>query len=86
MASLTVISGVGGKLPAAFLLEIEGYRLLWDLGAGPEHLQQESGRQFSADAADHRQACHGRTPCGRRRVSREASSIKPSTIPIIRHV
>ena len=30
MASLTVISGVGGKLPAAFLLEIEGYRLLWD--------------------------------------------------------
>ena len=36
MASLTVISGVGGKLPAAFLLEIEGYRLLWDLGAGPE--------------------------------------------------
>ncbi len=36
MASLTVVSGVGGKLPAAFLLEIQGYRLLWDLGAGPE--------------------------------------------------
>lgn len=36
MASVTVISGVGGKLPAAFLLEIEGYRLLLDLGAGPQ--------------------------------------------------
>ncbi|WP_082082817.1 MBL fold metallo-hydrolase [Pantoea sp. BL1] len=36
MASLTVISGVGGKLPAAFLVEMEGYRLLWDLGAGPQ--------------------------------------------------
>ncbi len=36
MASVTVISGVGGKLPAAFVIEIEGYRLLWDLGAGPQ--------------------------------------------------
>lgn len=36
MASVTVISGVGGKLPAAFLLEMEGYRVLLDLGAGPQ--------------------------------------------------
>lgn len=36
MARLTAISGVGGKLPAAFLLEIEGKRLLLDLGEGPE--------------------------------------------------
>jgi len=36
VASVTAISGVGGKLPAAFLLEIEGYRLLWDCGAGPQ--------------------------------------------------
>ncbi|MBN9060206.1 MBL fold metallo-hydrolase [Kaistia sp. MMO-174] len=36
MAKLTVISGVGGKLPAAFLLEIRGARLLFDLGEGPE--------------------------------------------------
>lgn len=36
MAKLTVVSGVGGKLPAAFLLEIGGARLLLDLGEGPE--------------------------------------------------
>ncbi len=36
MARLTAISGVGGKLPAAFLLEIEGRRLMLDLGEGPE--------------------------------------------------
>lgn len=36
MARLTAISGVGGKLPAAFLLEIEGKRILLDLGEGPE--------------------------------------------------
>lgn len=35
MASVTVISGVGGKLPAAFLVESHGYRLLLDLGEGP---------------------------------------------------
>lgn len=36
MARLTTISGVGGKLPAAFLLELHQYRLLFDLGEGPE--------------------------------------------------
>lgn len=36
MARLTAISGIGGKLPAAFLLEIDGRRLLLDLGEGPE--------------------------------------------------
>jgi len=36
MARLTAISGLGGKLPAAFLLEISGKRLLLDLGEGPE--------------------------------------------------
>ncbi|MBS7707591.1 MBL fold metallo-hydrolase [Chelatococcus asaccharovorans] len=35
MARLTVVSGVGDKLPAAFLLEIEGRRILLDLGEGP---------------------------------------------------
>jgi hypothetical protein len=36
MARLTAISGLGGKLPAAFLLEVGGKRLLLDLGEGPE--------------------------------------------------
>lgn len=36
MAKLTIVSGVGGKLPAAFLLEIEGRRILLDLGEGPQ--------------------------------------------------
>lgn len=36
MARLTAISGLGGKLPAAFLLEVSGKRLLLDLGEGPE--------------------------------------------------
>lgn len=36
MAKLTVVSGVGGKLPAAFLLEIGGARVLLDLGEGPQ--------------------------------------------------
>lgn len=36
MARLTVLSGVGGKLPAAFLLEMAGRRLLFDLGEGPQ--------------------------------------------------
>lgn len=36
MASVTVISGVGDKLPAAFLVENHGYRLLLDLGEGPQ--------------------------------------------------
>ncbi|MCB8823510.1 MBL fold metallo-hydrolase [Microvirga rosea] len=35
-ARLTVISGVGGKLPACFLVEYDGIRLLLDLGEGPE--------------------------------------------------
>lgn len=36
MARLTVLSGLGGKTPAAFLLELAGRRLLLDLGEGPE--------------------------------------------------
>lgn len=36
MGRLTAISGLGGKLPAAFLLEVGGKRLLLDLGEGPE--------------------------------------------------
>ncbi|NVP55155.1 MBL fold metallo-hydrolase [Mycoplana rhizolycopersici] len=36
MARLTAISGLGGKLPAAFLLEVGTKRLLLDLGEGPE--------------------------------------------------
>lgn len=36
MAKLTLVSGVGGKLPAAFLIEICGKRILLDLGEGPE--------------------------------------------------
>jgi glyoxylase-like metal-dependent hydrolase (beta-lactamase superfamily II) len=40
-------------------------------------LVHRRSRQFTADAADYRQACHGSTPCGRRRVSRLASNIKP---------
>lgn len=36
MARLTAISGLGGKLPAAFLLEVGERRLLLDLGEGPE--------------------------------------------------
>lgn len=36
MASLTVISGVGDKLPAAFLVELHDFRLLFDLGEGPQ--------------------------------------------------
>ncbi|MFH5773392.1 MBL fold metallo-hydrolase [Paracoccus sp. NGMCC 1.201697] len=35
MAILTAFSGLGGKAPAAFLLEIAGRRLLLDLGEGP---------------------------------------------------
>ena len=35
LAKLTVISGLGGKLPAAFLLEMHGRRILLDLGEGP---------------------------------------------------
>lgn len=36
MAKLTVVSGQGGKLPAAFLLEMHGRRILLDLGEGPQ--------------------------------------------------
>ncbi|MBP2168403.1 Cft2 family RNA processing exonuclease [Erwinia toletana] len=36
MANLTVVSGVGDKLPAAFLVELHGFRLLFDLGEGPQ--------------------------------------------------
>lgn len=36
MAVLTAFSGLNGKTPAAFLLEIAGRRLLLDLGEGPE--------------------------------------------------
>lgn len=36
MARLTAVSGIGGKLPAAFLLDIDGRRILLDLGEGPE--------------------------------------------------
>lgn len=36
MARLKVLSGVDGKLPAAFLLEMAGRRLLFDLGEGPQ--------------------------------------------------
>jgi len=35
--ALTLISGVGAKGPACFLLEAEGRRLLLDLGEGPPH-------------------------------------------------
>ncbi|WP_313349609.1 MBL fold metallo-hydrolase [Paracoccus sp. (in: a-proteobacteria)] len=35
MAVLTAFSGLGGKSPAAFLLEIAGRRILMDLGEGP---------------------------------------------------
>lgn len=35
MAVLTAFSGLGGKSPAAFLLEIAGRRILLDLGEGP---------------------------------------------------
>ena len=36
MAKLSIISGVGGKLPAAFLFETGTKRILLDLGEGPE--------------------------------------------------
>lgn len=36
MAKLTVVSGQGGKLPAAFLLDMHGRRILLDLGEGPQ--------------------------------------------------
>lgn len=36
MAKLTVVSGQGGKLPAAFLLEMQDRRILLDLGEGPQ--------------------------------------------------
>lgn len=36
MAVLTSVSGLNGKLPAAFILEIQGKRILLDLGEGPE--------------------------------------------------
>jgi hypothetical protein len=36
LARLTSLSGLGGKLPAAFLLEIASRRILLDLGEGPE--------------------------------------------------
>lgn len=36
MAKLTIISGIGGKLPAAFMVEFHQYRILFDLGEGPE--------------------------------------------------
>lgn len=36
MARLKVLSGVDGKLPAAFLLEMAGRKLLFDLGEGPQ--------------------------------------------------
>ncbi|WP_315709084.1 MBL fold metallo-hydrolase [Brenneria uluponensis] len=36
MPKLTAISGVGGKHPAAFMVEVNGFRLLLDLGMGPE--------------------------------------------------
>ncbi|MDQ7775114.1 MAG: MBL fold metallo-hydrolase [Paracoccus aminovorans] len=35
MAVLTAFSGLGGKAPAAFLLQIAGRRILLDLGQGP---------------------------------------------------
>lgn len=34
--TLTAVSGLGGKAPACFLLEIAGKRLMFDLGEGPE--------------------------------------------------
>ncbi|MDI6024916.1 MBL fold metallo-hydrolase [Corticibacterium sp. UT-5YL-CI-8] len=36
MAKLTALSGVGGKLPAAFLLEVADRRIVFDLGEGPQ--------------------------------------------------
>jgi hypothetical protein len=36
MAILTSVSGLNGKLPAAFVLELQGKRILLDLGEGPE--------------------------------------------------
>ena len=36
MAVLTSVSGLNGKLPAAFVLELRGKRILLDLGEGPE--------------------------------------------------
>lgn len=36
MAVLTCISGLNGKLPAAFLLDIQGKKILLDIGEGPE--------------------------------------------------
>lgn len=36
MAILTCVSGLNGKLPAAFLLDIKGKRILLDIGEGPE--------------------------------------------------
>ncbi|MDD7911647.1 MBL fold metallo-hydrolase [Pseudovibrio exalbescens] len=36
MPKLTAISGVGGKLPAAFLIHLQGKQILLDLGEGPE--------------------------------------------------
>ncbi|WP_343315028.1 MBL fold metallo-hydrolase [Brucella sp. BE17] len=34
--TLTAISGLGGKAPACFVLEIAGKRIMFDLGEGPE--------------------------------------------------
>jgi glyoxylase-like metal-dependent hydrolase (beta-lactamase superfamily II) len=44
-ARLTLVSGVGGKLPACFLVEADGVRLLLDLGEGPQPgLRPDIGR------------------------------------------
>ncbi|WP_192456493.1 MBL fold metallo-hydrolase [Musicola keenii] len=35
MPTLIAVSGVGGKSPAAFMVEVDGFRLMLDLGEGP---------------------------------------------------
>lgn len=51
MAVLTSVSGLNGKLPAAFVLELQGSRILLDLGEGPEPgVRPDPGKIGSVDA------------------------------------
>ena len=46
MAQLSVISGVGGKFPAAFLIKVSSRRILLDLGEGPQPGQRPDPDQI----------------------------------------
>lgn len=71
-AKLTNISGLGGKMPACFLLEMNGKRIMLDLGEGPEpgvypdlsHVGEVDCIILSHAHMDHANALHLRPQIG----------------------